>query len=246
MELESKKPGLHALAAEEVKALQAKGIEPTLDEIILLNDLARRVDDPEGGTTLPAGTPARAGDVVLWPFTIQADVFYSRFVQLFTGKDRLEVYLLGFTLANARVAGAFDTLTDYTSAERAVMSWSRSVACTYEELAQAIYKVTHEDNDKEIEAVREALAEIDAKRFGTDKKPVYWEDMIARLVSTCGGSPEMWGREVSIKYLLKQLRVVIAQRDAEADSHKDIFDPLIRAQRELGFAVMQIEADHGK
>ena len=39
---------LSQLAAQEIADLKSRGIEPTLDECIWLNDLARKVEAPEG------------------------------------------------------------------------------------------------------------------------------------------------------------------------------------------------------
>ena len=237
-EAEKERPRLHELASAEVEDLRAEGIEPTIEEIILLNDLARQVDDPDGVSSVAAGLPARAGSVVLWPLTIAGDVFFDRWVDRIDSDDRFSVYFLAFVLAHGRTAGAFDLLTDYSSVRSAVLEWGERIDATFEELTVATDRVTRNDkrNSAAVDAIKLELAEIDAKRFGTAGES--WTPLVAWLCATCGGPPEIWERAVSVAYVLDQLRVVIAQQNAEGAQDQN--DPILRATREVGLAVLKI------
>lgn len=70
-------PQISKMAVEEVAALRAAGVEPTVEEIVWLNDLGMTAEAPAGEAgAMLRGSPVRVGNVVLHPWTIASHSFY--------------------------------------------------------------------------------------------------------------------------------------------------------------------------
>jgi hypothetical protein len=223
---------LSELALAEIRDLREKGIEPTLDEVIWLNDLARKVEKPsEGAGSSPYGEPVYvSGGVWLWPWTVQAIQWYRKALKWFDGQEELELYALGYALARGRYEGAFDDIHTYHTAKDKLVAWSETLPCTPEELTTAISDLLARDNE-------EMPAAPDTVDDGGDSD---WQGVIAQLTAETGTDPDVWNRKVCITYLLRQIQSINRTKRAEGQA-PDPFDPYVLACKALGLAVLAIK-----
>lgn len=242
---------LHPLAQAEVDSLQAKGIAPTLDDVVWLNDLAREIESPRHGVGLSAGCPVRAGDVWLWPMTVAGGVWYEYMAPQFDGQGDVESVLVAFTLARGRDAGAFDALWTYDDARRAVLDWRKRANCTPDELILAVNYALAQDGDDVVELdpdhpkAKTSAGTADTDQSDQPPDAPDWSDTIAWLCSAVSGPPEMWERQVSRRFLLKQIHALNQQNAAQGKA-PDPADPRTQAEVHLLRAAMNIEHRHRK
>lgn len=235
---ESQPRHLTPLAEAEIQDLRNAGVEVTDNEVIWINDLCRKVINPPGGSTLPAGTPARAGSSWLWPLTIQAAAWYDRAVQWFDGAgEEIETAVLAYALSHGRTPAAFDLLQDYQSARGPVLEWFRRLDCTHQELTQAVAAVLH----TEVEDLRHLVEDKEEEEPAKDGDA--GADIVAFLVQHVHGDPEVWQSRTSLQYAMHVASCVVAQAQAEG-GHKDPNSPDIVVQRNLGIALMLIKKRH--
>jgi hypothetical protein len=219
---------LHEVAAGEIAGLEAEGIELTADQVVWIDRICRKFDQPHMDTPA-AGEPQQAGNVWLWPFTIQASRWYTRAVQWFDGDDELEGLTLAFTLAHSRAEGVFEFLPHPGAARPRIEQWALNVAATTEELILAVNRILHVDEGKPAPYLDEDV---------TGAPPTDAE-IIAHLCAQCPGTaPEMWERLVCKDFLWTQIRAINAQNAAtgSGDEKKEYRE----ASRELGWAVLAI------
>jgi len=227
---------MSSLAKAEIQGLKQAGIEPTLDEIVWLNDLARRVEYPDPPAPLAMGQPVPIGGDWLWPFTIQADRWWRRTLDWFDGREELEAYALAYALAHGRIANAFDYLYTAESAARAIGEWADGLTCSRDELMGAIEKIL---NKPSVILDGECDDDDDSCPGPEDND----EQLVAWLVAGTGLPVEYWVRECSRAYCMAQIRAVQAQ-SAAFGSKPSLSDPSVAAQRELGRAVLAIKEAH--
>jgi hypothetical protein len=151
--------GIAQIAKKEIEDLRSQGIEPTLEEIIWLNDLGLKVENPAKAIKVAAGSPVQCGGKWLWPFTIQSGAWFDNYaVKLFTSADML-IWCLGFALNLGRLAKLpdycipkalrrkgqetirFSQLTEFDLAKHAVNQWALRQPFTFSELKTSIVEV---------------------------------------------------------------------------------------------------------
>lgn len=222
---------LHPIAAGEIAGLRDEGIEPTADQIVWLDRIARRYDQPRLDAPA-AGEPVQAGDGCwLWPLTIQASRWYARAVQWFDGDAELEGLTLAFALAHSRTEGVFEFMPHAGTAQSRIEQWAGQLACTQAELIIAVNRVLHVD---------EGIPYLDEGESGASVTTD--ADIVASLCAQCGGSPEQWERMVCRDYIWTQIRAINAQEGAGADgSARPEFESVTR---DLGWALLAIRIAH--
>ena len=239
-------------AEAELRELKAAGITPTLDEVVWINDLSREVENPKGGEKRHlAGAPSKAGDAWLWPFTIQARLWYQATLEWFDGDVELEGNALAFALAHGRERGAFLALRGYLSAKKAVQEWMAQLNCTDGELAAAIYDVVpHDDEITKLEAeFKKAYNELHNIAEDEEDTNFEWDELIDSLVAATGLPRDVWVRQESESKVLDVLQIIIKQRQAEAggeDTAPDPLDPYNKAVQNLGIAIREIKRRHAE
>ena len=219
---------LHHLAEAEIESLEAMGLKLSLSDKIHLNDLARMIENPPGGSTVPAGTPTQAGALWLWPFTIQASVWYAEACTWFDGDIDTETVCLAYAMANARVPGAFDHLQSHSGAKETLKVFRKTMACTTEELTVAVSAIVGQMSD-----------DPGAEDEEDDESGSNWGDLIAQLCVSTGTAPEVWTCSVSQDYLLTQINAVVQQNRSKGDP-PSMTDPKIRAEMNFGKAIKEI------
>ncbi len=230
---------LNPLAEANIKDLQNRGINPTLNEIIWINDLARKVDNPDDGKNCMAiGRPVSIGNTWLWPFTIQGSKWYTWILPLLDGESEAEMLSLGFALAFGRERGIFYPLYHYESAVNAIEDWSKGLGATVDELAAAIIELLPASDGLPNENENDDDDDSDSPR-----KEIQWDNIVAWLVKECGGPPDIWTRQVSRDYVMKQIDVMCQQSRAKGQP-PDAHDPVIIATKNLGRGMELITEAH--
>jgi hypothetical protein len=234
------KKHLTQLAEEEIRELQQQGIKLTNDEIIWINDLARKVENPEGTEkTCAIGRPAKAGNKWLWPFTIQAEQFYYDVLNWFSEDEKFSTFALAYTCAHARTENAFIYLTTREAALEAIGAWAKTLNCTYAELCEALAEILPSEEKIILEEDKEDNSESD------ELQTQNWDSIIAFLCKHVGETPQFWVTFASLSFIMKMMDTICEQYKADAQE-PDGQDPTIKATRELGRLLIKIKRDHQK
>ena len=223
---------LSQLAEAEINDLKEQGIEPTLNEIVWINDLARKVENPDYGKARTAiGRPIPAGGAWLWPFSIQGYLWYTEVQELFDDDDYLDVLSMAYSLAHSREVNAFAGLYDYKAVKKAVLKWAKGLTCTHEELLIAVTNL--------LGGYDEGIT-LNGEQEEADTPDVDYDYIISMLCTKVGNKPDYWLSEISREYVFKLLHTIHIQEAAE-NNLPDENDPHINAVRDLGRAILYIK-----
>ena len=171
---------LSKLAEIDIRGLQQNGYEPTLEEIIRLNDLAIRIE--RGKETTPQSSPrfAFAGNVILYELTVGAEMWWTEIGKdsFYSDTGRLNGYF--FLHAFSRDVEGLNRLKDQKEIRKTVKRWMRQVEATESELWRALLWVKFGD-----EQYRDMEEEIRIQTSLDDEKTMetLWLNLIA-----CSGS----------------------------------------------------------
>lgn len=214
---------LHPLAVNAVEELRAKGVDPCVDDVVWLHELARECMAPCGqihpGMT---GAPVRVGNVTLWPFTIgSADWFISVACPLVSGE--WQTYALAYALANARDTSALELLTDYATIKGTLRKFKRGLNIRLRELTSAIDAVMSVE-PRPVTNSKRGLVNGDPQEKPRDP----YAGLVATLCSTLGQSPDYWRWGIGRSEAMDLLR---AYNEAHTVKGKriDAGDPAVRA-----------------
>lgn len=214
------------VARREIERLQGQGYELSLHEIVWLASLGEKVEKP-GGRVNPylEMMPVTAGNVTLYPLTIQATLFLDAVIDMDWVSEARYTYFLGWLSANARTPGAFDGITSKTGLEKVVDKWCKTVTATSNELADAVSRIIDDDSPD----APEERAETDYRKY------------LANLEAASGQSQSEWmtrtmGEANAVTYAAAELRHGEQQDEAKVESRE--------AYRTLLRAVKQIKEDH--
>lgn len=138
---------LTELARIDIENLKQNGYEPTLEEIIKLNDLAIRIE--KGKETSPHSSPrfAIAGNVVLHELTIGAEIWWNEIGKdvFLTDKGKLNAYF--FLHAMAKDVEGLNDLKTPKEIKKTVKQWLKKVDATESELWRALLWVKFANED---------------------------------------------------------------------------------------------------
>ena len=232
---------LTEMARQAVSDLREKGVEPSLNDVVLLNDLAREVEHPVGGSTLPAGTPVAVGGVWLWPLTILSSHWWeTRASKWFVDDPQREAYAIAYALAHGRTLEPLTLLVRHNAAEEAVEEWAHRLTCTNDELRAAIHEVCGPQPWKP-EYVKRPIGDDDDD---TDTPaPDRFAELIAMLCANGLGPPEIWECKVSKDYALYQIQAIVRQQQAMSGSDSvSVRHPTVSAQGDFLLCIKDIEA----
>jgi hypothetical protein len=170
------------IAESEITAIRAEGIEPTVDEIVWLNDLGRTVENPSGRTDYAlAGYPVRCGDVTLWPFSIASGTWFDDVACALFKTDAMQFWCLAYALANARNPDVeWEALNEYDTVRSVVNGWALRCRCTAAELRGAVNRIIPQLS---------APHPIKAARVSDEPRP---SGLVADLVAGTGLPAEYW------------------------------------------------------
>jgi hypothetical protein len=220
---------LSDLARAEINALRRDGVELTPDDVVRINALAWAVETPETRRLLARGVPVFLAErVALWPLTLYASEWFRRVggnmkhPEVSTGTIRRMA--LAYAMAFGRSDGP-ELEIDGDRAARVVYEWAQKLKCTLQEIEVACGECMLQNDDGLSEGIP----------AGHTIEP---GDLSAFMVATCGGSPELWERQVSIGYVNAVLTAFIRQN--RADNKPSLADPKMRAERALGLLCLNI------
>ena len=138
---------LSKIAKIDIETLRENGVEPTLEEIIKLNDLAIRIE--KGRETSPQSSPrfAVAGNVVLHELTIGAEIWWNEIGKdvFITDKGKLNAYF--FLHAMSRDVEGLNNLKTPKEIKQAVKAWLKKVEATESEMWRALLWVKFSNED---------------------------------------------------------------------------------------------------
>jgi len=178
-------------AEAEILKLREAGIEPTLDELAELFELAKRVEEPFAETNpLASRAPLAVGTsgLYLYPLTLQATAWMELHCEAFAD---MRILLVCYAAHVGRVPGAFDQLHGYKGILTAITDWGQTVTATATELASAEEILTGGNEPEHFAAPTQSetltMCDILASLAVESGQPVeYWlthtsEEMLAAL-----------------------------------------------------------------
>lgn len=214
------------LASAEIDSLAGEGIACTPDEVLRIQWLAQQVETPAARMALSRGTPVHVGGAVLWPLTIAADEWWRSVIPHIATQTG-EVAAQAYAMAHCRTQDTLDAIPP-TRAADVSWAWVQRLQCTAGELVEAIRQVRDQDDCGP--AIR------DPKYAGGNASR---SNLVAFLVSTAGGPPELWERQVAIGYVRQQIDAIRSQEAAEFGADREVARR-ISSTRTLGLAVEEI------
>jgi len=260
------KPQLCKTAKNEIRDLrQDYGVELTIEEILWLHELGKKLESPSGDDRRFAiGMPAKAGNVYLWPFTVGASIWWQDCGIPWFGEsgEYFGSYSLAFCLAHARGAetpirsidgwverivrkaagesnqSVLADLTDRVKAKKAIRNWALNIGCTFRELREAIEEVipkVHVDTPTEKSEESEVISKVD------------WEAIANTIALQTGTDPQYWIWKTSEDSCLKAYAQASRQEAARISHGRAAGDlnPTTQAIDNLTKARVQILTDRG-
>ena len=139
-------------------------------------------------------------------------------------------------MAHGRRVSLRARLASRPVARRAIFHWARSLKCTFAELQIAVGAVC-----EQMRMVENEIPENERVRSpeDDDKSGTSTGQLVAFLSTQTGIEPDFWERRACVPYIMEQIQSVIRQNQAEDKPLAD--DPRIIAERNLAYAIMQIE-----
>lgn len=215
---------LCALGEAEIQTLEASGIKLTPADIVRINALALRVENPQTALALARGVPVCVGGASLWPLTLAGADWFRR-VGGNLGGIKLQTHALAYAMAHGRTTMPDDPAT----AASAVKAWAKKLTCRHQELDEAIRQVIEQDESP------------DTGETGPSASVGEISLMLSAMTHI---KPEVWEYQCSIPYVLAMMDAMVRQNAANGESTKH--DPRIKAERALGLAVWRIRQRHKK
>lgn len=214
------------IAAAELAKLRQSGIQPSDDDVVWLASLGDKVENPSRGNVSNHSDGVTAGNVTLYPLTIQAGIWVMRFGEYFT--DAKGLCAIAFAMAKGREEGAFADLHTLRQSVDAVTGWMETCTADLEMLMSAVERVQSNDTP------------ADTTDDGENHAPPGYDRIINNVVAATGIPYDHWLtrslEEVSEVLLLKK---AITDDDFDLDQHESRI-----ALRDLIRAVATIRAAH--
>lgn len=226
------------LAEEEIRDMRAKGLKPSDDEIVWINDICRRIERPVIPSPIATGLPVLIPpNIWLWPFTLQAAAWYQWALDYGFDQTAIGPLALAYAFNHSREEGAFLKMYDAPEARRVILEWRKTLACSEAELSEGILAMINQDvdypEDPAKSTVPDFLKEQENAKLDSDR-------YIAKIIAACGGTAEYWSTKVSMKYLITQKRAADRAALAGSDSGK-VLDEIEDLTRDLTAAIGVIE-----
>jgi len=182
---------LPQIVKEEIRLLVQDDIDLTPEEIVWLYELGKVVENPELTMRAKAGIPVRCGPLVLWPPTIQADLWFEGYASKLFAEPDMITYCLCFAMRYGREerlpewsgATCFAELNTFESIQKAVMAWAMRIPARVDELEAALNQMLDGPNPPH-----------KIKRKGKPDDPQEW-DVLAECMAATGMPAEYWQRQ---------------------------------------------------
>ena len=225
-----KKRPLNLHAQRAVDELSDKhGIKCDLEESLWLDRLGENIDSPPGASNLHLiGRPARCGNVILWPFTIGAAIWWRECAGIwFEGKGQ-EVFVMAYALAHSREPEKFEMCRDYRTTKKIVKKWSRRLGATSAEMEYAIDVVgdsMDSGNPPDI-LPKPKTKEEEEEEIKRGERSGLLLDAVAELALCYGGGLDYWTWGIDRDTALHKLAICRQiERARNPKSASDLPDP---------------------
>lgn len=159
---------LSEITRHDLEALRQIGCSPTDEEIVILNDLARKIE--KGKWTSPANYPrfAVAGNIVLHQPTIAMIEWWNNYGSSADIFPQMKFTTYMFGLAHGRQPDFLDALTKPRDIRSAVKKWMKTIHATDTEMYRAMLYVSFDDfkdeeKEKKDEDFVKSVVEADYK-----------------------------------------------------------------------------------
>jgi len=217
------------LAEYEIEELREDGFEPNLSEIVEINALAWAAQTSDNRISLSRGIPMFAGNVALWPLTLEAGDWYMRISQKLP-TEYLNCLALGYAMANCYSDnGAFDKSKSDTI--KAIMAFTVKMKCRHGTLKMAISDVLQQDENPDMPPPIKGKEEEDhSLKAG---------DISLFLAANSSATAEFWESRCSASYTLDMLSKIVSQDKADGKNPQD--EDMIKATIAMGWAVEKVK-----
>ena len=220
-------------AAEAINELRAEGLNPSLDNLALLIELGRRVQNPPHRTQqYLEGVGVRAGTrgPRFLPLSIEGGLWFDWATHSLSG-DNEKTYALAMACDPA-LAGGFNDLYEVGRAKAAVHDYAAALSCNMEELESALVRIMDEATPgDELRAERESGTTFDVS------------DTVAQMVAATGLPAEHWyskplGHALKVLTHAMEMRVsIMGGSDSRSDPEYE------RACFDFAAGVQKVEAE---
>ena len=200
------RPKLSPVAEAHIRELRERWqVEPTVEEILWINELASDMECPCRGERFDLiGTPVRAGNAWLWPMTVMSAIWWDDFGHgWFADSGIMYLHALAFALAHGRGAeivvpraswplrsnkrvASLALLTDRADAARAISWWALHVGATRGEVEFAVDACLPPPPTKHPRQQPRPFAPID------------WQTVVHELCLMSGESADYWTKGTSM------------------------------------------------
>lgn len=213
-------PEIHVWARQDIAKLRARGIEPTIDEMVWLARLAELAHTPPGRVTVEdVAAPVKFAGETFWPLHMLAQRWFVQWFEAFEGQDEMRagVYLYAHTKSKPGDKSLRE-LSDMDEVARVVSEWLNNAAFRSDQLVDlqaALQRMADDEQD------------IPAPDEKSEQRGATQEDRISSLCSAFEGTtPEFWESEICER----QAMMVVASRIAQENGGAWANSPL-RARR---------------
>lgn len=226
------------IVKETVSELRAKAIFPTLDQLAMLMELGRRIQEPSLRTCpYLEGEAIRAGDEgpLLRPLTIAGEYWFDQVCSV-TESDHYRGIAFCYASENGRKPGAFDGLDTPKNIIAELKRYAKGIKCTRAELEAAASRIIGDTNPGDTAR---------AKRNPDESGDL--GDMIAQLEAYTGQPRDYWmkhSQRYAFRVLCHAMKAQAAAMAGPADNQPD--EGYLAANFDYLAAVEQIEAEHAE
>lgn len=180
-------------SAAQIEKLKSSGVNLTPEHILTIAAIGRLVESPSARLDCARGRPVVISGVSLYPLTLAASDWFTRH-QKAMGDYCL--HALAYAMAHGR-----EPLPEINVA-RVVKQWASTLKCRLKELDVACQQVLAQDAQPE--------------SSNNNKDSMTIGDLSMTMTSICGGSPDVWEYQCSMRYvneLLSHKLAVMAEQD---------------------------------
>lgn len=167
-------------AVEDLETLREEGLNPSIEDIVRLNELGLMLDSGKETTFANAPRIAFAGDIAIHQPTCQVEMWMMEIGEDVSADTDTYNSLWCFACAHARTPGFFDTLLSPDAVKKAVKAWYRTVTCTREELSRAFsYAVFGINGD--IVPEKTELAKLNEGKTAANRRQLNFQRLDAEM-----------------------------------------------------------------
>lgn len=137
------KPSLHPMAAAALRDFESRGLKPTYEHLLWLQDAAKRVRKAsERRIASLVDWPVPCGGALLYPMSMAAYEWWKNLDQ----DQKENIFIQAFTCAHSHRPEVLKALADPREILKAAQTWYAGLTCSAQALSAAL-NVLSDDND---------------------------------------------------------------------------------------------------